>query len=66
MTIQETRVIYVMDCGAELMDRIRRECSHWADGDSNICITSEDAREIPELEKALSGMHAYCDVICSQ
>ena len=66
MTVQKAMVVYVTDCGAELMDKIRREANHWADGGSNICLTGEDAREITELYDVLSGMYAGCDVICCE
>lgn len=66
MTVQKAKVVYVMDCGAELMDKIRREANHWADGGANICLTGEDALEITELYEALSGMYADCDVICCE
>ena len=66
MTVQKAKVVYVMDCGAELMDKIRREANHWADGGANICLTGEDAREITELCDVLSGMYVDCDVICGE
>jgi len=60
------KVIYVMEAGAQLMDKIRRECSCWADGDENICMTFEDAITNKELRKALKPYKGGCDVIVSE
>jgi hypothetical protein len=60
------KVIYVMEAGAQLMDKIRRECSCWADGDENICMTFEDAITNKELRRALKPYKGGCDVIVSE
>ena len=65
MKVEMYKVAYIMEAGAELMDRIRRECSCWADGDENLCLTSEEAETLPELAEALNGV-ANCDVIVSK
>lgn len=65
MKTEVNKVVYVMEAGAELMDKIRRECSCWADGDENLCLTSEEAETLPELAEVLNGV-ADCDVIVSK
>jgi len=60
------KVIYVMEAGAQLMDKIRRECSCWADGDENLCLTSDEAETLPELAEALKSVATNCDVIVSK
>lgn len=60
------KVAYIMEAGAELMDRIRRECSCWAEGNENLCLTSEDAETLPELAAVLKGVASDCDVIVSE
>jgi len=60
------KVIYVMEAGAQLMDKIRRECSCWADGNENLCMTFEDAITNKELRKALKPYKGGCDVIVSE
>ena len=65
MKVEMYKVAYIMEAGAELMDRIRRECSCLADGDENLCLTSEEAETLPELAEALNGV-ANCDVIVSK
>lgn len=66
MKTEVNEVIYVMEAGAQLMDKIRRECSCWADGDENICMTFEDAITNKELRKALEPYKGGCDVIVSE
>lgn len=66
MKTEVNEVIYVMEAGAQLMDKIRRECSCWADGDENICMTFEDAITNKELRKALKPYKGGCDVIVSE
>ena len=66
MKTEVNKVIYVMEAGAQLMDKIRRECSCWADGDENICMTFEDAITNKELRKALKPYKGGCDVIVSE
>ena len=66
MKTEEYKVVYVMEAGAQLMDKIRRECSCWADGDENICMTFEDAITNKELRKALKPYKGNCDVIVSK
>jgi hypothetical protein len=65
MKTEVNKVVYVMETGAQLMDRIRRECSCWADGGENLCLTSEEAETLPELAEVLNGV-ANCDVIVSK
>jgi hypothetical protein len=45
-----------MEAGAQLMDKIRRECSCWADGNENICLTFDEAETLPELAEVLKGV----------
>ena len=68
MKTEEYKVIYVMEAGAKLMDKIRRECSCscWADGDENICMTFDEAITNKELRKALKPYKGGCDVIVSE
>ena len=66
MKTEVNEVIYVMEAGAQLMDKIRRECPCWADGDENICMTFEDAITNKELRKALKPYKGGCDVIVSE
>ena len=66
MKVEMYKVAYIMEAGAELMDRIRRECSCWADGDENLCLTSEEAETLPELAAVLKGVASDCDVIVSK
>lgn len=66
MKTEEYKVIYVMEAGEQLMDKIRRKCSCWADGDENICMTFEDAITNKELRKALKPYKGGCDVIVSK
>lgn len=66
MKVEEYKVIYVMEAGAQLMDKIRRECSCWADGNENLCMTFEDAITNKELRKALKPYKGGCDVIVSE
>ena len=66
MKVEEYKVIYVMEVGAKLMDKIRRDCSCWADGNENICMTFEDAITNKELRKALKPYKGGCDVIVSK
>ena len=66
MKTEVNEVIYVMEAGAQLMDKIRRDCSYWADGDENICMTFEDAITNKELRKALKPYKGGCDVIVSE
>ena len=65
MKTEVNKVIYVMEAGAQLMDKIRRECSCWADGNENLCLTSEEAETLPELAELLKSV-ANCDVIVSK
>ena len=53
-------VLYVLECGATLMDKIRRTASYWAEGDENICLTAEQAAEIEELS-GIMGQHPNFD-----
>jgi hypothetical protein len=64
MRMAEFPTLYVMEAGAELMDKIRREGNYWAEGDENICMTFEDALEIDELKELISGKNAG-DVVIS-
>jgi hypothetical protein len=67
MRADVNKVIYVMETGAQLMDKIRRECSCWADGNENICLTFDEAETLPELAEVLKGVAiANCDVIVSR
>lgn len=66
MKTEVNKVIYVMEAGAQLMDKIRRECSCWADGNENLCMTFEDAITNKELRKALKPYKGGCDVIVSE
>lgn len=43
MKTEEYKVIYVMEAGAQLMDKIRCECSCLADGNENLCLTFDEA-----------------------
>lgn len=59
-------VAYIMGASAGLMDRIRRDTGNWGEGDENICMTDEQAREIPELAAVLETVDAAgCDVVVS-
>ena len=66
MKTEECKVVYVMEAGEQLMDKIRRECSYWADGNENICMTFEEAITNKELRKALKPYKGDCDVIVSE
>jgi hypothetical protein len=67
MKITVNKVVYVMEAGAQLMDKIRRECSCWADGNENLCLMAEGAETLPELAEVLKGVAiANCDVIVSR
>ncbi len=66
MKTEVNKVIYVMEVGARMMDRIQRECSCWADGDENLCLTSEEAETLPELAEVLKSVASDCDVIVSK
>jgi len=66
MKTKTYQVIYVMEAGAQLMDKIRRDCSCWADGDENLCMTFEEAITNKELRKALKPYKGGCDVIVSE
>lgn len=66
MKTEEYNVIYVMEVGAQLMDKIQRECSCWSDGNENICLTFEEAITNKELRKALKPYKGGCDVIVSK
>jgi hypothetical protein len=67
MQVETGKVIYIHRAGAWLMDKIMREGSYWAYGDENICMTVDDAMEIPELRQVLSGnITTGCDVIISR
>jgi len=66
MKTKTYKVIYVMEAGAQLMDKIRRDCSCWADGDENLCMTFEEAITNKELRKALKPYKGGCDVIVSE
>ena len=66
MKTEVNEVIYVMEAGAQLMDKIRRECSCWADGNENICMTFDEAINNKELRKALKPHKGGCDVIVSK
>ena len=48
-----TKATYIMGAPASLMDKIRENANYWADGDTNICLTFEQAVEIPELKSML-------------
>lgn len=43
MKITVNKVVYVMEAGAQLMDKIRCECSCLADGNENLCLTFDEA-----------------------
>ena len=66
MKTEECKVVYVMEAGEQLMDKIRRECSCWADGNENVCMTFEEAITNKELRKALKPYKGDCDVIVSE
>lgn len=67
MKTEVNKVIYVMEAGEQLIDKIRRECSYWADGNKNICLTFDEAETLPELAEVLKGVAiANCDVIVSR
>lgn len=66
MKTEVNKVIYVMEVGAQLMDKIRRDCSYWADGNENICMTLEEAIANKELRKALKSYKGGFDVIVSK
>lgn len=66
MKTKTYKVIYVMEAGAQLMDKIRRDCSYWADGGENVCMTFEEAITNKELRKALKHYKGDCDVIVSE
>ena len=66
MTVQESRIIYILEAGAALVEKTRNTTTCWADGDENLCLTFEDALEVPELADALKGREGGCDVIVSQ
>lgn len=66
MKTEVNEVIYVMEAGAQLMDKIRRECSCWADGNENLCLTFDEAINNKELRKALKPYKDGCDVIVSK
>ena len=55
-----------MDASAEVMKAIRETGHAWADGDENLCLTYEDALEIPELARVLKRFKGGCDVIVSR
>jgi hypothetical protein len=55
-----------MEAGAQLMDKIRRDCSYWADGNENICLTFDEAINNKELRNALKPYTGGCDVIVSK
>ena len=66
MKTEVNKVIYVMEAGAQLMDKIRRECSCWADGNENLCLTFDEAINNKELRNALKPYKGGCDVIVSE
>ena len=66
MKVEEYKVIYVMEAGAQLMDKIRRDCSCWADGNENICMTFDEAINNRERRKSLKPYTGGCDVIVSK
>lgn len=66
MTVQVFRTIYIMDTDAEVMETIRESGKAWANGDENLCMTYEDAMEVPELAKVLKKLKGGCDVIVSK
>jgi len=66
MKIEEGRVLYIMGASCALMDKIRRQCNSWADGDENICMTFEEAVELDELRSLLKGRDGGMDVIVSR
>ena len=65
MKIQVSPVIYIMGASCALMDKVRRECSSWADGDENICMTFEEACEVDELKPLLKDHLDASDVVLS-
>ena len=65
MKTEVNEVIYIMEAGAQLMDKIRRECSCWADGNENLCLTIHEAINNKELRKALKPYRGG-DVIVSK
>ena len=66
MKTEVNKVVYIMEAGAQLMDKIRRECSCWADGNENLCMTFDEAINNRELRKALKPYKGSCDVIVSK
>jgi peptidoglycan/xylan/chitin deacetylase (PgdA/CDA1 family) len=65
MKAQNSKVIYIMEAGCELMDKIRQESNYWAERDENICLTFDDAMEVEELVPLLKEFDGGCDVIVS-
>ena len=66
MTVQVFRTIYIMDAGKDLMNTILETANVWSDGPETVCMTYEDAFEIPELAKVLKKFKGGCDVIVSE
>jgi hypothetical protein len=66
MKTEVNEVIYIMEVGAQFMDKIRRECSCLADGNENLCLTFDEAINNKELRKALKPYKGGCDVIVSK
>lgn len=59
------QTVYVMGASCDLMDKVRRTCNAWAEGDETICLTREYADEIEELEPLLRELDSGGDVILS-
>lgn len=66
MNAEMFQTIYIMNVGQKLMNTIRETANAWADGHENVCMTYEDAFEIPELAKVLKKFKGGCDVIVSK
>jgi hypothetical protein len=63
---QVFKTIYIMDAGAEVMEAIRENGHAWANSSENLCMTYENALEIPELARVLKRVtQRGCDVIVS-
>lgn len=66
MNAETCQTIYIMNVGKKLMNTIRETANAWADGQETVCMTYEDAFEIPELAKVLKKLKGGCDVIVSK
>jgi hypothetical protein len=65
MTTQISNALYIMGASCELMEKVRKETDNWAESNTNICMTYEQAVEIEELRPYLKETFG-CDVILSK